>query len=111
MLWDDMTTANGTISGTGSGRPGGDDASLGRCGLVLCCWLAAAALGAIHTWAARHNMNADGMSYLDLADAWREGRWAEAINAYWSPLYSWLLAVSLDCAVRRHTGRPPSLTW
>ncbi len=36
-------------------------------------------------------MNADGISYLDLGDAWARGDWTGAVNAYWSPMYSWLL--------------------
>lgn len=39
----------------------------------------------------RNMMDADGMSYLDVAHAYAEGDWAGAVNAYWSPLYSWLL--------------------
>ena len=40
-------------------------------------------------------INEDGVQYLDLADAWRSGHWATALNTYWSPLYSWVLAVVL----------------
>lgn len=40
-------------------------------------------------------MNADAMSYLDLAAAYLRGDWQAAINSYWSPLYSWLIAVAL----------------
>jgi hypothetical protein len=61
-------------------------------------WLwrvAAVALCGLHAWVARHAINPDGISYLDLADAWRRGAWAEAVNAYWSPLYSWLIAGTL----------------
>jgi hypothetical protein len=60
-----------------------------------CCWLTAILLGAVQAWAGRHRMGADGMSYMDLADAWRTGHWQEAVNAYWSPGYSWLLAIGL----------------
>ena len=37
-------------------------------------------------------INEDGVQYLDLADAWRTGQWSTALNTYWSPLYSWVLA-------------------
>lgn len=40
-------------------------------------------------------MNADGISYLDIADAYLRADWDAAINAYWSPLYSWLLGLTL----------------
>jgi hypothetical protein len=55
--------------------------------------LAAVTLGALQAYAGRHYLNADGVSYLDLADAWGRGDWAGALNTYWSPLYPWLLAL------------------
>jgi len=55
--------------------------------------LLAIALGGLNTWAAvaRHSMNADGIAYLDMADAYLRGDWRAAINPVWSPLYSWVL--------------------
>jgi len=47
-------------------------------------------------------MNPDGMCYLDLGDATWSGRWSDAVNAYWSPLYAWLLGAAL------HVVRPTS---
>ena len=44
-------------------------------------------------WLRRFQMNPDGISYLDIADAYFQGAWAEALNAYWSPLYSWILGL------------------
>jgi hypothetical protein len=52
-------------------------------------------LGIINTWDGRHGMNPDGISYLDIGDAYFRGDWNMAINAYWSPLYSWLLGLAL----------------
>jgi len=49
----------------------------------------------LHAWLTRHYMNPDGVSYLDLADAWRNGPWSQAVNGHWSPLYSWLIAGTL----------------
>lgn len=98
MLWDGMTITKATISGGGAALQPGATSPWRRGFLVLGCWIAALSLGAVHTWAARHSMNADGMSYLDLADAWRTGRWADAVNAYWSPLYPWVLAMALHLA-------------
>lgn len=42
-------------------------------------------------------INPDGISYIAIAQHWADGRFADAINAYWSPLFSllmvpWLLA-------------------
>jgi membrane-associated protease RseP (regulator of RpoE activity) len=39
-------------------------------------------------------MNPDGVSYLDISDAYLARDWSAAINAYWSPLYSWLLGAA-----------------
>jgi hypothetical protein len=39
-------------------------------------------------------MDPDGLSYLDISDAYLRGDWHNAINAYWSPLFSWMLAVA-----------------
>ena len=50
-------------------------------------------LGGLHAYAAMQSqsMNADGISYLDIGEAYFRGDWANAINAVWSPLYSWIL--------------------
>jgi hypothetical protein len=53
-------------------------------------------LGAFQAWNTRHAMNADGISYLDIGDAYFRGDWQNAINAYWSPLYSWILGLTLS---------------
>lgn len=53
----------------------------------------AISLAGLHVYAAikSQSMNADGISYLDIGDAYFRGDWANAINAVWSPLYSWIL--------------------
>jgi hypothetical protein len=56
---------------------------------------AAIVLGIAETWATRHLMGADGIAYLDMGDAYWRGDWHMAINALWSPLYSWLLGFAL----------------
>lgn len=53
---------------------------------------AAVVLGTAQALAHRFEMNADGIAYLDAGDAWARGDWSQAINAYWSPMYSWLLS-------------------
>jgi hypothetical protein len=52
-------------------------------------------LGAAQSWICRYTMISDGISYLDIGDAYFRRDWAAAINAYWSPLYSWLLGFGL----------------
>ncbi len=49
------------------------------------------ALGQI--WTSRYAVNPDGIAYLDIARALLRGDWNEGLSSYWSPLYSWLVAV------------------
>lgn len=59
-------------------------------------WLVAIVLGFSHAWANHHYLaNTDAMSYLDVAEAYLRKDWHTAVNAYWSPLYSWLIALAL----------------
>lgn len=58
-------------------------------------WCVALLIGGVEAWAARDQMVSDGISYLDIGDAYWRGDWARAINGYWSPLYSWLLGLAL----------------
>ena len=71
--------------------------------LVWTLRLFAVSLALIQAWVFRYEANPDGVSYLDVADAYREGRWSDVPNGYWSPLYPGLLA--LVAAVLR---LPPS---
>jgi hypothetical protein len=50
-------------------------------------------LGFLQAWAGRFYIDPDGVNYLDVADAYARHDWLHAINGYWSPLYSWLLAI------------------
>ncbi|MGH9603257.1 MAG: hypothetical protein ACRD24_12805 [Terriglobales bacterium] len=52
-------------------------------------------LGLLRTLADRDLQGGDSVSYLDIAFAWARGDFGSAVNAFWSPLYSWLLAVML----------------
>jgi hypothetical protein len=49
-------------------------------------------LAALDLWGNRDLFDADGISYLDMADAYRRGDWRAALVGLWSPLYAWLLA-------------------
>jgi len=49
--------------------------------------------GLSRTWIGRYSMGADGISYLDLSDAFRRHDWPRFLNAYWSPLYPMLLGI------------------
>ena len=61
---------------------------------LILCWLTAVGLGGIHAWSARHDMNPDGINYLDLSDAFLQGNWEAAVNGTWSPLYPLLLSIA-----------------
>jgi hypothetical protein len=63
-------------------------------------------LGATHAWAgiSRQAMNEDGISYLDMGDAYLRGDWEMAVNTVWSPLYGWLLGTAATLV-------GPSLRW
>ena len=72
-------------------------------------------LAAACTWTGRYYINADVISYLDVADAYLRSDWQHAINGHWSPLYSWILATILWIwrADTRPSSelRPESLDW
>ena len=48
----------------------------------------------IQLWAFRYQMGADGISYLDMADAFLRRDWGMAVNRYWSPGNSLLFAAA-----------------
>src|SRR5690349_13520626 len=50
-------------------------------------------LAFLQAWAFRFYIEPDGVNYLDIARAYLRRDWMNALNAYWSPLYSWLLAL------------------
>jgi hypothetical protein len=53
------------------------------------------ALGAIYAYSYRFAMSPDGIGYLDVAAAYVRQDWPAAINSWWSPAYSWILAIFL----------------
>ncbi|MGC1484471.1 MAG: hypothetical protein WA789_11820, partial [Candidatus Acidiferrum sp.] len=63
--------------------------------LRLLAWFAAVCAGFLQIWAVRFWLSPDGNTYLDIASTYLRGDWKNAINAYWSPLFSWLLACCL----------------
>ena len=52
-------------------------------------------LAFLQAWAGRFFIEPDGVNYLDVADAYLRRDWSHALNGYWSPLYSWLLALAI----------------
>jgi hypothetical protein len=61
----------------------------------IICWLVLIFLGAAQTWINRQLMSGDGVSYLDIGDAYFKADWHNAINGMWSPLYSWFTGGAL----------------
>jgi hypothetical protein len=61
----------------------------------LTFWTFALIAGILQAWSYRFFIEPDGVNYLDIASAYLRHDWAAAINGYWSPLYSWLLAAIL----------------
>lgn len=61
-------------------------------------------LGATQLVLARNGFAPDSQSYSEIARAYLRHDWAMAINAHWSPLYPWLIALTLQLA-------KPSLRW
>ena len=59
--------------------------------LIAFFCLLAVILGAADAWLSRNDMYSDGISYMDLGDAFAAGQWNQVVNAYWSPLYPVLL--------------------
>lgn len=58
-------------------------------------FLLAIFLGGLDAWSARHAITPDGISYLDMGDAYVRRDWGMAVNGLWSPLYSWLLGLAM----------------
>ena len=62
----------------------------------ILCWVITICAGLVQAWAARFTPSADATNYLDMASALLRGDWKNAVNAYWSPFFSWLLAFALE---------------
>jgi hypothetical protein len=64
-------------------------------GIRIAFWISAILLGGAQTWYTRHRIFSDGISYLEIGRQYANGDWHGALNAYWSPLYSWIIAAYL----------------
>jgi len=56
-------------------------------------WTIVIVLGLDQAWSQRLLIDHDGVAYLDIAGYYAQGSWSSAINSYYSPLYSWLMAI------------------
>ena len=59
--------------------------------LRISAWCVAIIAGFLEIWANRFFITPDGNNYLDVAGAYLRHDWASAVNAYWSPMFSWIL--------------------
>jgi hypothetical protein len=56
-------------------------------------WCAAIVVGLIQVWAHRNDVSPDSISYIEIAWATARGGLHQIVNAYWSPLYPFLLSI------------------
>lgn len=63
-------------------------------GSVGVWWIICLYFGAITAWSFRHQLNPDGLSYLDLSSAAATAGPGQLINSYWSPAYPALLGLA-----------------
>ncbi|HEY8108892.1 MAG TPA: hypothetical protein VIF43_02705 [Patescibacteria group bacterium] len=54
-------------------------------------YVAVAALLLIAAFSSLRLLNLDSVNYISIAQLYADGHWKEAVNGYWSPLFSWLL--------------------
>jgi len=52
------------------------------------------ACAVVDAWDGRYVMNPDGISYIEIAEAYVHHDFKAAVSGYWSPLYSWLLGLA-----------------
>jgi hypothetical protein len=56
-------------------------------------WVMGVFVGLIQALATRTIFSPDGLSYLNIARAYVKNGWHAGLNSFWSPLYSWLIAI------------------
>src|SRR5260370_11967475 len=56
-------------------------------------WCVVLALGVLNVWAHRNDVSPDSISYIEIAWATVRGGVHQIVNAYWSPLYPFLLSL------------------
>jgi hypothetical protein len=56
-------------------------------------WCVLLVLGLLNVWARRNDVSPDSISYIEIAWATARGGLHQIVNAYWSPLYPFLLSL------------------
>src|SRR6266581_6334796 len=60
-------------------------------------WCVVLVLGLLNVWAGRNDVSPDSISYIEIAWATARGGLHQIVNAYWSPLYPFLLSLVFRC--------------
>jgi 4-amino-4-deoxy-L-arabinose transferase-like glycosyltransferase len=81
-----------TLIGPSSGEPRLRIWFAGARGRRAVFWTIVVLLGLLQAWSHHLLVDHDGVAYLDIAENYARGAWSSAINGFYSPLYSWLLA-------------------
>jgi 4-amino-4-deoxy-L-arabinose transferase-like glycosyltransferase len=81
-----------TLVGPISGEPRLRIWFAGARGRRVVSWTIVVLLGLLQAWSNHLLVDHDGVAYLDIAENYARGAWSSAINGFYSPLYSWLLA-------------------
>ena len=56
-------------------------------------------------WQQRLRLHPDEISYIEIAQAYKNGNFYEALNAYWNPAFSWLLIPISYITIWPYTGK------
>jgi len=56
-------------------------------------WIIVAVAGFLQAWSHRLLIDHDAVAYLDVAENYARGAWGSALNGFYSPMYSWLMAI------------------
>ena len=72
-----------------------------RCDAVHLVGALLLAAGLLQAWTHRYHIHPDGLSYIDIADAYARGDFRTAINPLWSPLTAWLYVPFLALGLPR----------
>jgi len=68
---------------------------VGLRGRRVAFWTIVVLFGFLQAWSQRLLVDHDGVAYLDIAENYARGAWSIAINGFYSPLYSWLMAIAI----------------
>ena len=60
-------------------------------------WCVVLISGLLNVWARRNDLSPDSISYIELGSATVRGGLHQIVNAYWSPLYPFLLSLVFRC--------------